>query len=726
MKNDTKTNLKEMIELIQKQELLLPDFQRGFVWDIEMQQRLVASVLTKMPIGSILVLEADTEDFGCRILGRKDEVDTSGGNRNVNVLLDGQQRMTALANVFSNQLFYDYSGSGKLMTDYRRLISVDLQNRFFLRIPSVENLDEKEDWFHLKELQFAMTSPESDVPEFLTGDIREDIVYFSYDEKTQEVYAPHAEKPQNIGNFCLKEDYYYIPLFLLINNRKGDSSNETRLKNILKDIVTRVVRYRIEKEFDILTTESQKQEFVNKYIEDDYKGEIIKAEKVDRSELEESWISMGETHWADKMKQYLTCCISNLDLHQIVVSKSDRNRAIDIYENLNIGGISLSTFELVLAKAAKKKLASNKNLFDLIVDDIQRTKKYDEKIVPDRMKKYYKCFIDTIGMYSASDRLGCFDEKKNQLNKKYTDIFLNVLSLICYVPDYQKNRVELSYIKRDKILSLTSDEICNNYGKACKGIDRACFFLQVRCGIRKIQEINYNLMLVLLGYILSNDSFYENENIINILEAWYWCSIFSGRYDKDQSENIIEDIIHVLSIIKNPEDKNWIQDMKKNVFHMQGFSDKETLLMKTSVIPKAVVRKTLCQFYLAETYTDLMTDAEIQVFSDVCDKLEEHHIVPVGTLDSTYKGMEKKRRDDKKNVFNSPLNFIYITKDSNQKISNHQVEYYVKYCNDNSVYDLHIDINGKKEINEPNLAEILEKRFGSVKADVEKRVNMYL
>ena len=105
MKNDTKTNLKEMIELIQKQELLLPDFQRGFVWDIEMQQRLVASVLTKMPIGSILVLEADTEDFGCRILGRKDEVDTSGGNRNVNVLLDGQQRMTALANVFSNQLF---------------------------------------------------------------------------------------------------------------------------------------------------------------------------------------------------------------------------------------------------------------------------------------------------------------------------------------------------------------------------------------------------------------------------------------------------------------------------------------------------------------------------------------------------------------------------------------------------------------------------------------------
>lgn len=726
MKNDTKTNLKEMMELIQKQELLLPDFQRGFVWDIEMQQRLVASVLTKMPIGSILVLEADTNDFGCRILGRKDDVDLSGDNKNVNVLLDGQQRMTVLANVFSNQLFYDYSGSGKLMTDYTRLISVDLQNRFFLRIPSAEYLNEKQDWFHLKELKFVMASPESDTPEFLTGDIREDIVSFSYDEKTQEVYAPHTEKPQNIGEFCIKDDYYYIPLFLLINNRKDDSSNETRLKNILKDIVTKVVRYRLETEFDVLTTEEQKMQFVNTYIEDDYKQKVVEGDKVDRNGLENSWISMGETHWADKMKQYLTFCISNLDLHQIVVSKSDRSRAIDIYENLNIGGISLSTFELVLAKAAKKKFAGNKNLFDLIVENIQQTKDYNKNLASEKMKKYYENFMDAVGTYSASERLGCFDEKKNQLNKKYTDIFLNVLSLISYVPDYAEDAVELSHIKRDKILALTSDEICSNYKKACEGIDRACFFLQVRCGIRKMQEINYNLMVVLLGYILSNDEFYENDKVIELLETWYWCAIFSGRYDKDQSENVIEDINHILRTINDMTDKMWIQDMKNNVFNMQGFSDEDTLLMKTSVVPKAVIRKTLCQFYLAKTYKDLMTDGEVQVFSDVCDKLEEHHIVPVGMLDNTYKGMEKKRREDKKNIFNSPLNFIYITKESNLKISNQPIEYYIKYCNENSIYGLHIDIEGQTEINEQNLGEILEKRFGNIKNDVEERIDTYL
>ena len=91
-------------------------------------------------------------------------MDFSGNNREVQVLLDGQQRITALANIFSNQLFYDYTGSGNLMTDYKKLISVDLQNRFFLRIPSVENLNEENDLFHLKNLQFAIENPAVIIP----------------------------------------------------------------------------------------------------------------------------------------------------------------------------------------------------------------------------------------------------------------------------------------------------------------------------------------------------------------------------------------------------------------------------------------------------------------------------------------------------------------------------------------------------------------------------------
>lgn len=39
-------------------------------------------------------------------------------------------------------------------------------------------------------------------------------------------------------------------------------------------------------------------------------------------------------------------------MNQIVVSEAQRGRAIDIYENLNRGGVSLSTFDLITAKVA--------------------------------------------------------------------------------------------------------------------------------------------------------------------------------------------------------------------------------------------------------------------------------------------------------------------------------------------------------------------------------------
>lgn len=74
LEKTTNTNLKKIVEMIQRGDLLLPDFQRGFVWREETAKSLIASVLTKMPIGSILLLEAKTTDYGCRILDRKSVV----------------------------------------------------------------------------------------------------------------------------------------------------------------------------------------------------------------------------------------------------------------------------------------------------------------------------------------------------------------------------------------------------------------------------------------------------------------------------------------------------------------------------------------------------------------------------------------------------------------------------------------------------------------------------
>ncbi|MCI5873739.1 MAG: DUF262 domain-containing protein [Clostridiales bacterium] len=725
LEKTTQTNLKKIVEMVQGKEMLLPDFQRGFVWNAQKQKALIASVLAKMPIGSVLLLEAKANEYGCRILGRKDEPELNG-EEEVYVLLDGQQRLTVLANVFSNLLYYDYSGNGKLETDYQKLISFDLRNRFFLKIPSVENLDDQNDKFHLRELNFFLENPESDVPDFLTGDILEYIERYTFDENTVEPYAPHTERPQKITNFCIQEDYYLIPLYLLIG---GGLGCETRLKTILKNIVEQVVQYRLEIEFDSLTTDEERRVFVETHIETDYLEEIIADEKVDRDVLEKKWTEMGEIHWADKMKQYLMSCITGMDLHQIVVDASDRNRAIDIYENLNMGGIALSTFELILAKAAKRKLPANKNLYDVIVDCIQTAGDYDASVIPDVMGNPYQVFREANPDYSAAEYMGCLDGKKNQLNTKYTDAFLNILSLVSYFPAFDVTKEHVQYIKREKILELTENQICDNYEKVCRGIDRACFFLQVRCGVRKIAEINYNLMLVLIGYIFTSDEYYHDKSVAQILETWYWAAIFSGRYDKDQSEHMIEDLENVIKTVRGQEDKAWIEEMKEKVFNMPGFSDEKTLLMQTSVIPKNVIRKSICQFYLAKTYKDLRTSDKLHTFSESADTLEEHHIVPIGSLSRTYKEMEKeekkKERKDKSSIFNSPLNFALITKKSNVEISNQPLDFYIQCCNQTGVYSLNIETTGNT-ITAEQIVEVLKKRYQTTKNAVTEHLEKFL
>lgn len=87
---------------------MLPDFQRNFVWrDEEKQSRLIASVLAKMPVGSILLLNSNSSDYAYKMVGCKQrktssELEIQG---EILALLDGQQRMTVLTNAFSNVVF---------------------------------------------------------------------------------------------------------------------------------------------------------------------------------------------------------------------------------------------------------------------------------------------------------------------------------------------------------------------------------------------------------------------------------------------------------------------------------------------------------------------------------------------------------------------------------------------------------------------------------------------
>ena len=61
----------DLVNQITQEELVLPDFQRKFVWKEQKMINLYASVLCRMPIGSILTLESDDSGFACKRIGAK-------------------------------------------------------------------------------------------------------------------------------------------------------------------------------------------------------------------------------------------------------------------------------------------------------------------------------------------------------------------------------------------------------------------------------------------------------------------------------------------------------------------------------------------------------------------------------------------------------------------------------------------------------------------------------
>jgi len=85
----------ELLGNVKAGKVQLPDFQREWVWDDDHVKSLLASVSLSYPIGAIMMLQADQDDMTFRptpLAG----VTLSDGQNPEHLVLDGQQRLTAL------------------------------------------------------------------------------------------------------------------------------------------------------------------------------------------------------------------------------------------------------------------------------------------------------------------------------------------------------------------------------------------------------------------------------------------------------------------------------------------------------------------------------------------------------------------------------------------------------------------------------------------------------
>ena len=89
----------DLLKKVYNGEVVLPDFQRSFIWEPEDIRELIVSVLGGYFIGSMLILEdvSSESPFALRLIEGVKEVNPNATIKSlVKIILDGQQRTTAL------------------------------------------------------------------------------------------------------------------------------------------------------------------------------------------------------------------------------------------------------------------------------------------------------------------------------------------------------------------------------------------------------------------------------------------------------------------------------------------------------------------------------------------------------------------------------------------------------------------------------------------------------
>jgi hypothetical protein len=96
--DSTRTELSKLLDEIIVGKIQLPEFQRPWVWDDERIRSLLVSVARSFPIGAVMLLETGSKDikFQPRPVT---SVNLPAGTPAERLILDGQQRLTALTQV---------------------------------------------------------------------------------------------------------------------------------------------------------------------------------------------------------------------------------------------------------------------------------------------------------------------------------------------------------------------------------------------------------------------------------------------------------------------------------------------------------------------------------------------------------------------------------------------------------------------------------------------------
>lgn len=744
---ESAVKLDSLLNSIDEKKLILPDFQRDYVWikEDDKIEDFIASILSQLPIGSIITFKDDFKSFANKEIGFNKKIEYSENFGKVEFLLDGQQRITTLSLVFSDRIFSKIKKDSVNYSSSLLVQSDKIKKRYFLRIPRYDSDNWDDDFFGLQNLHFPYEEPDK-IP-FCSNDIKELIhtetfTFSTNDPRRNEWFYPTAESYTSAKMMNkIKDkatDSGLIPLYLLTDNssviKRILSSMAENRYNFIKDIYKRT-----------------KIDDIKSYIVENPNVYDISIYQDDETIYNEfiQVLEYNRDTWADDMQLYLTSCIKQLKINTIDVDDENTSRAINMYEALNKGGAKLTTYDLIIARAACLGQYNQKG-YALVNKEI--------------ISEYYNkdlLAIVTRGITPAIQTWNSKDFLKTISNSgEIVPVVINqFLNLLCFVafnanpkPDFRMNATELTkipndYCKAKKQLELKSEQIVDFSELALKSVMDALMVLQFKCGIFNISQIDYNLLLLPLSYIMylyESRSVDESrlEELVNKLCGIYYYCIFTGEYQSDQSTVVMKHLEWVHNWIlcgKKPApftDEKITDSIDNAVLNISKYNDFSTLLYENDSFPKKAVKNSILHFVLSSQPADFIKNAQNQViklnsWSEGSSKkfnFEIHHMIPLASATSIKESTKQLR--DEYIMINSPLNLALISKDANRTISNYQISQYrasldATFLNGYKLPPSVLQFNYDRT-KDADLKNILQYRYEALKADIITKIKYYI
>ena len=694
--------------------LVLPDFQRQFVWKLDAQRELLCSLLAGIPIGSLLIQRGKWGDFVhrplCYTFYAKDNVAKEKEEQNVAYLLDGQQRLSTIKGIVSDifdiehikkSLSLKYEIKIEKQEDLFKNMTSALRNRWYLTFKGIEKPTSHE----REKLLDGLFDAENKENDYEPDDYENFIEHDDKVYKNSRSLKNHNENIEDLIDDCKKTKR--VPMWLLLNDKKI-------FKQCLRATINATFSSPIEGETSHETVEKN-------------------------TDLSNQIVNFLE---ARILKVYIPCQI---------IEHNKISYGIVLFEQVNTTGQLLTVYDLIVSKYGRNE--HRKSLNDLILKRLRSSQKRKTHQFD------YKPSGSDYTIEHDDNFYALWDSKNNLPTKTFQKLFVNCLALEKFrgrggsVDDLTTDIIKKKQIL-DRKSGIKANDIEENWEKVVDGLKQIFELLHIECGLYKLGNIPYELMIVPLYWCLfSNDDsrqLINDRTALNKCKYWYWISIFAGRYQQKQNSIAIKDCGYLSQFLNN---KNKFRDIFTDIFpdakidkekgelervlNIPDYSDSNVLCTWDSYKHRhnASLNKACMQFLLSTRpkswplKSEKGSAKEISTVEAGLNKnvFEEHHIIP--------KQWFKKGRTTADDLINSPMNLTCLTKKENIDISNAPYGTLLKQYN-NRVIDYHGHFLHEKEfrsiigeLEELNIKEGIEKfvkmRFRAFKDALKRELKTF-